>query len=81
MFEQAGELYGEAGEELGVAEGEEVFAEDARPEGCGVPVWFVGVLCVGGFVCGFASEDVAVVEGDECVVAVEEDYGEGDEEG
>lgn len=77
VLEEGDELDGETGHDLGVCEGEEVFGEDAGPEGGGAPVGAGGV--VGVDVLG--GGEAAAEEGDYLGVAVEKDDGEGDEEG
>lgn len=77
VFHEGDELHREAGHDLRVGEREQVFGQDARPEGGRAPVGARFVVDVG----MLGSGEAAAEEGDDFVVAVKEGDGEGDEEG
>jgi hypothetical protein len=72
VFQQSRELDREAGQELCIAECEEVFAKDARPKVGRAPVWTIVVLLVVLFLLG----DIASIEVDDLLITIEEDDGE-----
>jgi hypothetical protein len=77
MLNQAGKLDRQARKELRVAEGQEIFAEDAGPEGGAAPIRArIRRLNSGG-----GAGDVGTVESEDGVVPVEKYDSETSEEG